>query len=84
MTPVDRLEFLSMRDIRHATVGDIVVTLVRASRQHALVLGDGFRSGGKKDIVGMYSLTQVARQLGVRLDPTEMRRMFVEAEAKAR
>lgn len=80
MTPQDRLEVLDMRDVRRARVGTIVATLIESARQHALVVD---RDGdGRQRVCGMFSLTQIARQLGVSIQSTEVARNFYEIEAQ--
>jgi CBS domain-containing protein len=83
MTPADRLEYLALKDVRRASVGDVVVTLVHAGRQHAIVCDDDGTTATRREKVvgGLFSLTQIARQLGVPLDATEMRRSFAWIES---
>jgi len=80
MTPQDRLEVLDMRDVRHARVGHIVATLKEAGRQHALVVDAG--TGGRQRVRGLFSVTQIARQLGVSLQTSEVAHTFSEIEAQ--
>jgi len=80
MTPQDRLEVLNLRDVQHARVGQIVATLKESARQHALVVDHN--SEGRQRVRGMFSLTQIARQLGVSIQPSEIARTFVEIEAQ--
>jgi CBS domain containing-hemolysin-like protein len=80
MTPQDRLEVLDMQDVQRARVGTIVATLIESARQHALVVdSDG---DGRQRVRGMFSLTQIARQLGVSLQSSEVARTFHEIEAQ--
>lgn len=80
MTPQDQLEVLEMRDVQRACVGQIVATLKEAVRQHALIVdSDG---DGRQTVRGMFSLTQIARQLGVSIQFTEIARTFSEIEAQ--
>ena len=80
MTPQDRLEVLDMRDVQRARVGQIVATLKESARQHALVVdSDG---DGRQRVRGMFSLTQIARQLGVSIQPSEVARTFYEIETQ--
>ena len=83
MTPADRLEILDFRDIERARVGDVVATLRLAARQHALVVDSVSEPAGPElTIRGIFSLTQIARQLGV--PPQQMpdiARTFAEIEA---
>ncbi len=79
MTPQDRLEVLDLRDVRHARVGHIVATLKEAARQHAVVVDTG--ASGRQRVRGLFSLTQIARQLGVSLQTSEVAHTFSEIEA---
>ena len=61
MTPRHKIEVLTMEDVKQARVGDIVETLRRLGRQHALVMADG--DNGPR-IAGVISTTQVGNQIG--------------------
>ena len=66
MTSADRLEILELRDVELARVGDIVATLKVAGRQHALVVETiNEAMPAQKSVCGIFSLTQIARQLGI-------------------
>ena len=80
MTPRERLEVLWYADLRGAAVGHIVATLKAAGRQHALVAESG-PDGTGQTVRGIFSLSQIARQLGVTLASTEVARTFAEIEA---
>ena len=62
MTPQHKVEVLEMSDIAAARVGDIVGTLKRMGRQHALVVDRD--PVGEQTIRGVLSTTQIGRQLG--------------------
>ena len=80
MTPAEQLEILDLRDVERARVGDLVATLRVAGRQHALAI-DGAPSG-PKTVCGIFSVTQIARQLGVPPQPGhDIARTFAEIEA---
>lgn len=79
MTPRERLEVLNMADVRTAKVGHVVATLQRAGRQHAIVVDRD--SKGRQVVRGLYSATQIARQLGVSIQTSEIARTFSEIEA---
>ncbi|HTY03243.1 MAG TPA: CBS domain-containing protein [Rhodocyclaceae bacterium] len=64
MTPAEQMKVISFRDVAGASVGNVVATLKRAGRQHALVTEAG-ESGARQFLRGIFSLTQIARQLGV-------------------
>lgn len=79
MTGGDAIEVLHMDDVLHARVGDIVETLKHSGRQHALVVEDDSFSG-KKMIRGIFSASQIARQLGVRSQKTALSDTFAEID----
>jgi len=79
MTAEQELETLHLRDIEKAQVGDIVATLKEVARAHALVVNDG--PDGSQRLVGVFSATQIARQMGVQIQTHEMARTFAEIEA---
>jgi CBS domain containing-hemolysin-like protein len=70
MTPRHRIEVLEMNDLIQARVGDVVETLKRMGRQHALVV-DRNREG-RQTVRGILSTTQIARQLGRPIEVTGM------------
>lgn len=78
MTPRNRLEVLEMEDVLHASVGNIVATLKRAGRQHAMAVeADG--AGGQM-VRGLFSTTQIGRQLGTTIQPAEFAHTFSEIQ----
>ncbi len=79
MTPADRIEVLYMVDVETAHVGNIVETMKRVGRQHALVID---LDENKQQIVrGLFSTKQISKQLGINIDPTEVAKTFAELEA---
>ena len=82
MTPQDRLQVLSMADVRAAKVGHVVSTLQKAGRQHAMVVDTDAK--GRQTVRGLFSATQIARQLGVMIQTNEVARTFSEIEATLR
>jgi CBS-domain-containing membrane protein len=80
MTPAAEAEVLSLADVQGARVGHVLETLRRAGRQHALVVEEG--PGEQRTVRGVFSLSQIARQLGVSLQTGgEVARTFSEIEA---
>ena len=84
MTPADLLEAMELQDVLQVRVGDVVETLKRSGRQHALVIesGSADATSATRTVRGMFSLTQIARQLG--LPPQigrDVARTFAEIEA---
>lgn len=79
MTPQERLQVLGLDALRTAKVGHIVATLKAAGRQHALVVEtDG---SGRQTVRGMFSTTQIARQLGVTIQTSQVAQTFSDIEA---
>jgi CBS-domain-containing membrane protein len=82
MTPQERLQVLGMADVRAAKVGHIVSTLQRSGRQHAMAVD--YDAKGRQTVRGLFSATQIARQLGVTIQSSEIARTFSEIEATLR
>jgi CBS domain-containing protein len=76
MTAATMLEALSMQDVAQMRVGHIVATLKAVRRQHVMVAEEG----GTR-VRGLFSASQVARQLGVELQTFEVARTFADIEA---
>lgn len=81
MTPQHKIEVLEMGDVATARVGDIVATLKRMGRQHALVV-DRTKSG-KQTIRGLLSTTQIGRQLGEAIDTKDVAGNFADLTRSA-
>lgn len=83
MTPADQLEAMALDDVQYARVGDVVATLRLSGRQHALVVDTAEQGiGGDQIVCGIFSLTQIARQLGLPAQPLHnIARTFAEIEA---
>lgn len=83
MTPRERLEVLLYADLVQAEVGHVVATLRRSGRQHALVADlDG--DAKTQTVRGIFSASQIARQLGIAIQTTEIAQTFAEIEAVLR
>lgn len=79
MTAQGDLEVLKLDDVQHARVGQIVASLKKSNRQHALVVAEG--ADGRQSVCGLFSLTQIARQLGAQIQSFELAHTFAEIEA---
>lgn len=80
MTPQQRLEVLNMDAVRSAKVGHVVATLKKSGRQHAVVVE--VDRNGRQTVRGLFSATQIARQLGIAIQTSEVARTFSEIEAQ--
>ncbi len=76
MTPAHFLEALAFRDVAGMRVGHVVATIRAVRRQHVMVSDE---SGHR--IRGLFSVTRIARQLGVDLSTTEVTSTFADIEA---
>jgi len=83
MTPADRLEILELWEVERARVGDVVATLKVAGRQHALVVETTDQAQTvQRSVCGIFSLTQIARQLGIPPQQIhDIARTFAEIQA---
>lgn len=82
MTPLREIEALPIEAVREAKVGQIIATLKHAGRQHALVVEqDGT---GQQALCGLFSLTQIARQMGVQTEGFDLNRLFADIDARLR
>jgi CBS domain-containing protein len=79
MTPQAILEVLQLDDVRHAKVGHVAATLERVGQQHALVVDTG--KDGHQSVRGLFSASQIARQLGMAIQTAEIANTFAEIEA---
>lgn len=79
MTPLDRLEGVTIEEVQRARVGDIMTSLQDSGRQHELVIESD--EGGKPVVCGIFSLTQIEKQLGMTIPSLEVARTFTEIEA---
>jgi CBS domain-containing protein len=76
MTPASMLEALPIQDVAQMRVGHIVATLKAVGRKHLMAAEDGGRR-----IRGLFSTSQLARQLGIELQMFEVARSFADIEA---
>lgn len=79
MTPRELIDVLSMAEVEHAKIGHIVATLKEVGRQHALVV-DRIPDTGAEYVRGIFSVTQIGRQLGVFIPIFEVAHTFAEIE----
>lgn len=79
MVAADHADVIDLGDVLRAEVGHVVATLQRLGRQHLLVV-DGEAAEGPM-VRGIFSATQIARQLGVAVQTTEVARTFAQIES---
>jgi CBS-domain-containing membrane protein len=78
MTPAARLDTFDWQAVQSAQVGNVVARLQQARRQHALVTQT---VAGQVLVRGIFSLSQIARHLGMPLQLPEGADSFAEIEA---
>jgi CBS-domain-containing membrane protein len=79
MTPADRLEAFDMHSVQTARVAHVIASLQHSRRHHALVVQVG--ADGLREVRGIFSLSQIARQLGMPLSLPAEAKSFAEIEA---
>jgi CBS domain-containing protein len=83
MTPACAIEVLQIEDVLHAHVGDVVETLKHSGRQHALVVEtDALHA--RCVIRGVFSASQIARQLGIATRSDDLQRTFAQIDRSMR
>ena len=78
MTPLDRLEAIPMKTVESARVGNVIASLRESGRQHTLVVESS--TDGTPVVRGIFSLTQIEKQLGTSIPPSQIAKTFVELE----
>jgi len=92
MTSREHLDAISMIDVRGAKVGHVLATLRRAGRQHAIVVETSepprreriatlLHAPAVQTVSGLFSMTQIARQLGLQITSPDIAKTFAEVEA---
>lgn len=76
MTPAASVVAFHLRDVLPAKVGHVVASLKASGRHHALVAET--MPGGRERIRGIFSVTQIARQLGEPLEVAPLAITFAE------
>jgi CBS-domain-containing membrane protein len=77
MTSLPMLDAVHLDQLRTARVGNVIATLKRVGRHHLLVI-EGPSAGGSRRIRGVFSRSQVERQLGTMIDIAQVARSFSE------
>lgn len=72
-----QIDVLDLSEVERSMVGDIVLTLRDAGRQHALVRENRMQ---QTEIRGVFSISQIARQLDLELSVSDAVQSFSELE----
>jgi len=78
MTPLDQLEAIPIKEIEHSRVGNIVASLRESERQHELVID--YDDDASPKICGIFSLTQIEKQLNIKIMQKNVAKSFAEIE----
>jgi hypothetical protein len=73
------MEAIPIGEVMHAKVGHVISSLRESGRQHTLVIENN--PDGEPVVCGIFSLTQVEKQLGAIIPSTEVAKTFAEIEA---
>lgn len=73
------IEVMPLQAVLHARVGNIVETLKHSGRQHALVV-DQEPFTDKSMIRGIFSASQIGRQLGIIAGPNDLEQTFAQID----
>ena len=79
MTPLDQLEALQLSDIVKARIGDILKTIQDRGRHHLLVIEDK-APNGEQIVSGLFSSTQMEKQLGIKIEISARAKTFSDVE----
>lgn len=80
MTPQNDIEVLTLKQVTQARVLDIIETLKAHNRNHALVV-DTDPLNQRQMVRGIFSASQIARQLGVATQIHSVAKTFAQIEA---
>ena len=81
MVPHGAIDVLDIDQVMRAEVGHIIATLKESNRQHALVV-DRDRLTREEFVRGIFSATQIGRQLGMPIATFDVAHTFAEIEAE--
>jgi len=79
MTTRDQLNPFNFAEVEHATVRDVILQLRNAGRQHAIVV-ESLETGPGYFLRGIFSVTQIGRQLGMEIPVDSHVQSFAEFE----
>lgn len=81
MTAQADIEALHMSDVMHAKVGNVVATLKKTGRKHALVV-DVVLPEQRQKVRGIFSASQIGKLLGMEIETNAYAQSFAEIEAQ--
>lgn len=78
MCPLNRLKISFIEEVQHTRVGHVIASFHNTGRQHILVMENN--TDDKPSICGIFSFTQIERQLGTIIPSTKVAGNFSEIE----
>jgi len=78
MTPIGVIQVLDHSEVEFAQVGNLITTLKRSGRHHALVAER--QADGKQIISGIFSLSHINRLMNTHVEVVEVASTFAEVE----
>lgn len=79
MTPIESINPLDIHEVEQARVRDVVAVMRERGKQHLLVV-ETDADGERYVVRGIFSASQLARQLGIVVDPMHAAMSFAELE----
>ncbi len=79
MTPREEINFFDIKNVEHATVQDMVTKLKDFGRQHCIVIEHN-EDTDRYYARGIFSITQIGKQLGMEISPDGHVQSFSEFE----
>jgi predicted transcriptional regulator len=80
MTASDKLQAITLEDVENTTVGDMIETMKAFQRQHLLVIEKCGNYEAGECIRGMFSTSQISKQTGIEVTPSERATSFADIE----
>ena len=78
MTPVDMIQVLDHSEVEFSQVGNLIATLKRSGRRHALVAQR--QEDGSRIISGIFSLSHINKLMNTQVEVVEIANTFAEVE----
>ncbi|MCU7834307.1 MAG: CBS domain-containing protein [gamma proteobacterium symbiont of Taylorina sp.] len=78
MTGIDSIDVMEWSAVKNAKVGDVLMTMKKLHRQHALVLDNS--NPDAYQVRGIFSISMLSKSLGLEIDTTEIANSFAEFE----
>ncbi len=80
MTPLSKWQVIDYSQLRHATIGDLLITFKESGQRHLIVVDTvkGDNGGGSQVLRGLLSQTTLERALGTTIETNKAANSFAE------